>query len=142
MSFFFDTHIIYHQIDYTSFFFFCLFFFGISCLFLLIYISNVIKLIWCFSLRCQIEVMHQYTNFLENKSKHVLLKRNGKSKWTRFPLINQINCKPLQRRFFSSHQIAHMFLGLTLRCAGHLKHDFKIQSIILTSSPQLSGQSI
>ena len=45
------------------------------------------------------------------KSKHVLLNWNSKFKWTEFPLTNWINSKPLQRRFFSSYQIAHMFLG-------------------------------
>ena len=46
------------------------------------------------------------------KSTHVLLNWNSKFKWTEFPLTNWINSKPLQRRLFSSYQIAHMFLGL------------------------------
>ena len=81
-SIFVDKHIIYHQIDYI----------------LLLKMTN-----WGGTPE---QKLPMYWN------RKVILNWNRKSKWTEFPLTNWIICKPLQRRFFSSYQIAHMFLGL------------------------------
>ena len=108
-------------------------------LFLLIHISFIIKSITFFCSKCQIEVVHQNKNYQCTEIGKVILNWNRKSKWTEFPLTNWIICKPLQRRFFSSYQRAHMFLGLIFAVQRTPKHDFKVQSYIPTSSPQLSG---
>ena len=108
-------------------------------LFLLIHISFIIKSITLFCSKWQIEVVHQNKNYQCTEIGKVILNWNRKSKWTEFPLTNWINSKPLQRRFFSSYQIAHMFLGFIFAEQRTPKHDFKVQSYIPTSSPQLSG---
>ena len=123
MSFFFDTHIIYHQIDYTSFFFFCLFFFGISCHFCFIFhFSYHIflladnKSLISFFVDTHITYKYDRIHFLpsvamsnwgyglvheirKNKSKHVLLNWSRKFKSTELPLTNWDNFKPLQGSF-------------------------------------------
>ena len=112
---------------------------SLTSFFFLIHISFIIKSITFFCSKCQIEVVHQNKNYQCTEIGKVILNWNRKSKWTEFPLTNWIICKPLRSRLFSSYQIAHMFLGLFLQYAAHLKHDFKVQFHIPTSSPQLSG---
>ena len=85
---------------------------SLTSFFFLIHISFIIKSITFFCSKCQIEVVHQNKNYQCTEIGKVILNWNRKSKWTEFPLTNWIICKPLRRRFFSSYQIAHMFLGL------------------------------
>ena len=143
MSFFFDTHIKL----ITPVFFSSVFFCGISCHFCFIFhFSYHIflladnKSLMSFFVDTHITYKYDRIHFLpsvamsnwgyglvheilKNKSKHVLLNWSWKFKSRELPLTNWAipnHCKEIS-------------------FVGHLKHDFKVQSHIPTSSPQLSG---